>query len=244
MPAAPPRIRARELVKRYGVVPALDGVTLDVAPGETLALFGPNGAGKTTLLRVLSGALAPDAGSLALDGREIAHAPAAVRATIGVVSHEAFLYDDLTARENLELWGRLYGVGSPRERARALLERAGLALRADDPVRTFSRGMRQRVSIARSLVHEPSILFLDEPSTGLDPEAWRSLRDTLASLRDGARAIVIATHDVELGLGLADRFLILARGRVTGEGSTAATDARSFAAAYEHACAPARGLAW
>jgi heme exporter protein A len=239
---ATPRIRARDVAKRFGAVPALAGVSLDVSSGETVALFGPNGAGKTTLLRILSLALRPDAGSLAVDGADSATAPAAIRARIGTVSHEAFLYDDLTARENLVFWARLYGVPDPGERADAVLDRAGLAHRADDPIRGFSRGMRQRVSVARALVHDPAILILDEPFTGLDPDAAETLSRTLAALRDGTRAIVVATHDLELGLVLADRWLILSRGRIAASGPVAEAEAGSFAARYRRACAAGRGL--
>jgi heme exporter protein A len=237
----PPRIRARDLAKRYGPVPALAGVSLDVRAGESVALFGPNGAGKTTLLRILSLSLRPDAGSLTIDGIDAAHSPVALRARIGTVSHDAYLYDDLTAAENLALWARLHGVHDPVGRSRELLERAGLAHRADDAVRGFSRGMRQRVSVARALVHDPSILFLDEPWSGLDPQAAAALRATLAAMRDRDRAIVLVTHDHDVGLELADRWVILSRGRIAGAGDTAGIERDAFREIYRRSCEPLIG---
>jgi len=179
-PSAAPAIETHGLSKRFGPIQAIDRLSVRVERGESVALFGPNGAGKTTLIRLLTLSLRATAGRFSVDGLDPALEDLRIRQRIGVISHQSFLYDDLSARQNLEFFARLYGVPAPGRRAAELLDTVGLAPRADDAVRTFSRGMQQRVSLARALVHRPSIVFLDEPFTGLDPHAARTLRLTLA----------------------------------------------------------------
>src|SRR5262249_49055756 len=155
-----------------------------------------------------------------------------VRAMIGLISHQTFLYDDLSALENLVFFGRLHGVDRVEERAEALLVSFDLAARADDRVRTFSRGMQQRLSVARALVHEPAIVFLDEPFPGLAPAASLVLERTLTQLRREGRTLLVTTHDLARGIALADRYVILARGRIVGAGATAGVDPARFEPAY------------
>jgi heme exporter protein A len=227
-PPTSPAIETHDLTRRFGAITAVDRLSISVEPGESLAVFGPNGAGKTTLIRLLTLALRSTQGSFALDGLDPRADDLAIRRRIGVISHQSFLYDDLTARQNLEFFGRLYGVADPRARAAELLHTVGLEARADDPVRAYSRGMQQRVSLARALVHEPRIVFLDEPFTGLDPRAARTLRATLEQLREEGRTVFLVTHNLARGLELSDRWLLLSRGRIVDEGPSAGTDRAAF----------------
>jgi len=200
------------VVKSFGDRRALDGVDLEVAEGECLAVLGPNGAGKSTLLRALATLLRPDAGDLAVAGHALPAGARAVRGLVGYLGHDPLVYLDLTARQNLELFADLYGVAHPRERALDLLQRVGLLLRAEEAVRTFSRGMAQRLGLARLLLHGPAVLLLDEPYAGLDAEGEALLDLVLAEGR-GTRTVVLVTHDVERAVGLADRALVLRAGR-------------------------------
>jgi len=213
------------LTRRFGATTALDGVDLTVRRGEPLALFGVNGAGKTTLLRLLSGGLKPTQGSLAIEGIDPRHAPAAARGRIGLLSHHTLLYDDLSALENLVFFAKLHGLAAPEARARAMLSEVGLTDRADEPVRGFSRGMQQRVALARALLHDPSLLLLDEPSSGLDARASSRLREALRDAASRGATWVIATHDVEEGLALCPRWIAMRRGRVIDGGASVGQDA-------------------
>jgi len=231
-PSTAPAIETHGLSKRFGPIRAIEQLSLRVERGESVTVFGPNGAGKTTLIRLLTLSLRATSGRFRLDGLDPAAEDLRIRQRIGVISHQSFLYDDLTARENLEFFARLYGVPDPGRRAGELLDDVGLATRAGDPVRTFSRGMQQRVSLARALVHRPSIVFLDEPFTGLDPHAARTLRSTLEGLREEGRTVFMVTHNLAQGLELSDRWLILSGGRVVDEGRSAATDRAGFEESY------------
>jgi len=210
-----PALSARGLEKRFGRSPALRGIDLEVAEGAALALLGPNGAGKSTLLRLAAGLARPSGGSLQVAGLR-AGLPGA-RARVGLVAHATFLYPELTARENLIFAGRLHGLADPAARADALLEEEGLAAVAGRPARGFSRGMAQRLAIARGLVHDPALLLLDEPFAGLDPRAAGRLAERLAGLRRAGRTLVLVTHDPGLALRLADAAVVLARGRIACE---------------------------
>jgi len=205
---------ARGLTRRYGARRALDEVSLTVAPGDFLTIFGPNGAGKTTLLKTLATIIRPGAGRLTLFGLDPRLEPDACRRRIGMIGHSGFIYDGLTARDNIVFVARLYDVPRPVERAAELLEIVGLADRADDPVRTYSRGMRQRLSIARALVHDPALVLLDEPYTGLDQHATRMLRGILEQVRGRSRTVVMVTHQIEEGLLLSTRIGVMSRGRL------------------------------
>ena len=204
-----PAIAVRGLEKRFGFAVALGGIDLAVPPGRSLAVLGANGAGKSTLLRLVAGLARPSAGVVEIDGLR-AHGRAA-RARVGLVAHASFLYAALSARENLVFAARLHGVAAPAARAAALLEEAGLAAVADQPVGGFSRGMAQRVAICRALLHEPELLLLDEPLANLDPGAAGAVAPLIG--RESGAARVLISHDVELGLAEADLVLGLRGGR-------------------------------
>lgn len=201
------------LSKAFSDRKALDKVTFSLPQGAFLSIFGSNGAGKSTLLRVLATLARPTAGDIRVVGIDAREEPDKVRGLIGMVSHQAMLYPDLTAFENLEFYARMYGVDDPAGRARALLKRVGLDHRRFDAVRTFSRGMTQRLAVARALVHDPAIVLLDEPYAGLDPHAIEIFDGLLAELRDG-RTFAMVSHDLRKGFDACTHALVLARGRV------------------------------
>ncbi|MBX3066354.1 MAG: heme ABC exporter ATP-binding protein CcmA [Anaerolineae bacterium] len=209
-----------ELVKAYEDMPVLRGINLELARGEMVALLGPNGSGKSTLLKLLAGLIKPTAGRVVIGGWELPRESVQVRAQIGLVSHKLLLYEGLTARENLMFFAQLYNLSRSEalKRVEQLLAQVGLSARADDVVRSFSRGMQQRLSIARALVHNPSILLLDEPYTGLDQDASASLDVLLRSARVQGHTILMVTHQIEHAAQLADRLLILSRGVIAWEG--------------------------
>lgn len=223
-------VRARGLVKRYGRREAVAGVDLDIAEGTIVAIVGANGAGKSTLLRMLATLMRPDAGDLAVAGHELPGAARAARGAIGYLSHEPLVYRDLTVHENLELFADLYGVD--RRRVGDELERVGLLARSFDPVRTLSRGMVQRLTLARMLLHRPRLLLLDEPYAGLDA-AGAAILD--AELDGGPldRSAVLVSHDIEGALARADRVVVMRAGRVLLDRPTADLDPALFRRGYE-----------
>ncbi len=206
-------LRATGLRRSFGARVVLAGLDLALAEGETLAVVGPNGAGKTTLLRVLAGLLRPDAGSIELDGRAVHPAEPASRASIGLLSHRAMLYDDLSLQENLEFAARLHGLPDPARAAGAALAQVQLESRAGDSPRTLSRGLLQRAALCRALLHHPRLLLLDEPFTGLDVQASERLRTLLAARRPEGLGTIVVTHQVSEVWDFASRVLALAGGR-------------------------------
>ncbi len=237
-----PIVEVRGLTKRFGALAALDGLDFDIARGESLAVFGPNGAGTTTLTRILTSSLKMSSGSVRIAGRDPRAHEIETKAILGLISHQTFQYDDLTARENLVFFARMYGLDDPYGRADALLESVRLAERADDLARTFSRGMQQRLSLARCLIHDPEIVFLDEPFTGLDPYAAALFRATLERLRHEGRTLFLVTHNLAEGLELSDRWMILAGGRMRAQGTSAGSDRLAFERSYfEHVGGPPPG---
>lgn len=230
-PAAPPALEAVALRRAFGPRRAVDGVSFALAPGECLALFGPNGAGKSTLLRLLGGLLKPAAGEARVAGRRVDDDPA-VRARVGLLSHHSLLYAALTARENVAFAARLHGVADPDAAALAALARLRVADRADTPVRRLSRGLQQRVSAARAVVHAPRVLLLDEPYTGLDAAGAEALTSTLVDLAAGGAALVLVTHHLDEGLALATQVAVLRAGRLVLHAPRAAVDADDFARVY------------
>jgi heme exporter protein A len=209
----------------------VDGVTFALGRGETLAIFGPNGAGKTTLLRMLAGLLKPSGGSARIGGVALPGGPE-VRAVVGLISHASMLYGALTARENVELAAKLYGLREPRGAAERSLARMRILERADAPVRALSRGMQQRVSIARAMVHDPELVLLDEPFTGLDAAGAAALSEALGELRTHGAASVLVTHNLDEGLNLATHLAIMREGRFVRLEERGAVDVQGYAAAY------------
>jgi heme exporter protein A len=207
-----PAVHASSLTKQFGRRTAVAGVDLTLGAGDCLALFGPNGAGKTTLLRLLAGLLKPTAGSVRVQGVDI-RGDSASRGRVGLISHQSMLYAPLTARENVEFTARLYGMPDPRAAARVALEAMRVLDRADAPVRTLSRGLQQRVSIARATVHDPSVVLVDEPYSGLDESGAGALTALLQSLRARGATLVVVTHNVAEGLALATHAAIMTDGR-------------------------------
>lgn len=230
-------VATENLTRQFGSRRAVDGVTLEIPAGEALALFGPNGAGKTTLLRMLGGILRPTSGSARIGSATLPGGPE-VRRRVGIVSHHTFLYDALTARENVEFAARLYGVSSPREAANRALSRMAILDRADSPVRLLSRGMRQRVSVARAMVHAPDVVLADEPFTGLDVVGTTALTGVLTELKAAGAALVLVTHNVAEGLSLATQVAIMRAGRIVQNHRRDGIDAVGFAREYEEIVAP------
>lgn len=194
--------------------PILTGIDLRIAPGEFVSLLGANGAGKSTLLKVLATLTPPTEGSLLLFGASPAADAGAVRAKIGLISHQSLLYRDLSARENLEFYAKLYRVPDHRARVNLLLDRIALSARADDPVKSYSRGMTQRVAIARALVHDPELLLADEPFDGLDAPSIASLERFLTELHQAGKTIILANHNIDQSLRLTRRAVVLRTGQV------------------------------
>jgi heme exporter protein A len=229
--AAPPEVEVSELARHFGRRRALDGVSFTLRGGDALALFGPNGAGKTTLLRLLAGLLKPTAGSARIEG-ELLPGTATTRSRVGLISHHSLLYGALTALENVTFTAQLYGVPRPEAAAFRALERLGVAERADTPVRLLSRGLLQRVSVARALVHEPRVLLADEPYTGLDASGAAALTRVLKELLAGGTTLVLVTHQLDEGIALATQAAILLRGRVARHDAAPIADAAAYGAAY------------
>ncbi len=220
---------AANIGKLYGLRPVLRGVSLDVSRGEFVAILGANGAGKTTLLRILATLTRPNGGALTIGGIDALAHPDRARACIGLVSHQSLIYPDLTARENLEFYGRIYAAANLSRRIEEALRRVNLWPRRDDPARTFSRGMLQRLAIARAILHDPPLLLLDEPFTGLDQASAANLSALLREAALGERAVVMTTHELSRGLDGVTRALILQGGRIACEVRDDIT-ARSLAA--------------
>ena len=224
-------IDARGLVKQFGSRRGLDGVDLRLPAGAFLSIFGPNGAGKTTLLRMLALLSRPTRGSLAMLGVDALEEPDALRSRVGLISHKSMLYGDLTARENLEFFSSLHPGGPDCARIDELLRLVELDHRRNDPVRTFSRGMQQRLSIARALVNDPDLVLLDEPYSGLDPHAAELFDQLIDRVRDG-RTFVMVSHDLQKGYQMCTHALILARGQVVVCAERAQIDAAAFRDLY------------
>jgi ABC-2 type transport system ATP-binding protein len=211
----------RDLHKRYGDTVAVDGVGFEVAAGEAYGLLGPNGAGKTTTISMICGLLAPDRGEVVLDGRRLADDPRTLKAAIGYVPQEIALYPDLTASENLDFFGRLYGLGglALRRRVAEVLAFVELADRARDRVDTFSGGMKRRLNIAAGLLHRPRLLILDEPTVGVDPQSRNAILERVAELRSDGLALIYTSHYMEEVERLCDRIGIVDHGRMIAEGT-------------------------
>lgn len=225
-------IHVQGLVKSFGYTYALRSIDLEVAEGEFLTIVGPNGAGKTTFLRILATLLKPTSGLVRVNELDLSPNDTEFRRQIGFVSHHPLIYSHLTVEENLRFYSRIYDVPSPGQRVDALLDLVGLDERRHSLAGTLSRGMQQRLSVARGIIHEPSILLLDEPYTGLDQQATRMLHGLLRAVRPKARTVIMTTHNLEQGLELCDRLVMLSRGRIVFQSDKACLTVAQLQEAY------------
>jgi heme exporter protein A len=225
-------LESEDIRKTFGHFTALAGVTLNVERGEFLALFGRNGAGKTTFLKIAATLVRHTHGKLRIEGVDIGEEPAQARRHIGFLSHNTYLYRDLNPVENLRFFARLYGLRNPDIRIESLLHRVGLRRRASDPVRGFSRGLHQRLGIARVMLHDPSLILLDEPYTGLDANAVEILNQMLDEASAAGKTIILTTHDLEQGLRAASRAVIIDRGKIVFTGPAKDQAIRDAYASY------------
>jgi ABC-2 type transport system ATP-binding protein len=209
------------LVKSYGPLRAVDGVSFSVAKGELYGLLGPNGAGKTTIMSMLSGLLAPDEGRIRFDALDLAVEPLKVKAQLGVVPQEPALYENLSARENLSFWGGLYGLSgaSLKQAVDRVLDLVGLTDRANDPVKQYSGGMKRRINLALGLVHAPRAVLMDEPTVGIDPQARLNILEAVRRVAAAGTTVVYTTHYLEEVEQLCDRIAIMDHGKILAEGT-------------------------
>lgn len=228
-------IEVRRLVKRFGLKAVLRGLEFHVEPGEFVALLGPNGAGKTTFLRILASLSRPTLGEVRIAGYRLPAQASAVRRRLGVVSHLPLLYGDLTAEENLQFYGRMYGINDLAMRIEEVLNLVGLWPRRRDLVRTFSRGMQQRLAIGRAVLHDPDVMLFDEPHTGLDQDASSMLDNVLGEVAARGRTVVMTSHDLSRAADLASRFDVLSRGVITASVKCEEIDTRDLLAFYRQA---------
>jgi len=230
-------ITVKKLVKRFGLKTVLRGVDFEVQPGEFVALLGPNGAGKTTFLRILASLSRPSLGEVKVAGYRLPNEAAAVRARLGVVSHLPLLYGDLSAEENLRFYGRMYGIVDLESRITEVLEMVGLDTRRRDLVRTFSRGMQQRLAIGRAVLHDPDVVLFDEPYTGLDQDASSMLDEVLQTVAAKGRTVVMTSHDLVRAEDLATRFDILSRGVIAATATSNELQQSNLLTFYKEALA-------
>jgi heme ABC exporter ATP-binding subunit CcmA len=221
--------------KAYGLRPVLRDISFEVAAGQCVAVLGPNGAGKTTLLRILATLTRPAQGSVSVAGYDALHEAQSVRRFVGYVGHAPLLYDELTARENLLFFARMYGLPEAESRADALLARVGMRSRANDRVGTFSRGQTQRVALARGILHGPQVLLLDEPDTGLDEDAIALLHELISERQESGLTTLLTTHTLERGLLWSDMVVVLTKGRVAHTGASARVTLPELRALYADA---------
>ncbi|MFC2122794.1 heme ABC exporter ATP-binding protein CcmA [Bacteroidota bacterium] len=232
-PGAPDwAIETKSLVKSFGHRLALRDIDLQVRRGETVGILGPNGAGKTTLIKVLATIMNPTSGNLLVDGLPVKDNAEETRRKIGVVTHQTFLYGNLTAYENLEFYCRMYDVPAAKERIQQVLALVGMTHRSRERVGTLSRGMQQRLSLARAALHNPTIMLLDEPETGLDQQAISTLWQRLPAEKGEKRTTILTTHNLERGLEICDCLLILNRGKVIYQTSNKANDVEELKRIY------------
>ena len=232
-------ITVRKLVKRFGLKPVLRGMDFSVESGEFVALMGPNGAGKTTFLRILASLSRPTLGSVNIAGYNLPGQAAAVRRRLGVVSHLPLLYGDLTAEENLRFYARMYNIANADKRISEVLDMVGLSSRRRDLVRTFSRGMQQRLAIGRAVLHDPEVMLFDEPHTGLDQDACQMLDTVLREVAARGRTVVMTSHDLARVADLASRFDVLSRGVIAASVQRSQMDPNNLLAFYRQALAEA-----
>jgi heme exporter protein A len=232
-------ITVRKLVKRFGMKTVLKGMDFSVETGEFVALLGPNGAGKTTFLRILASLSRPSLGSVIIAGYSLPGQASAIRRKLGVVSHLPLLYGELTSEENLRFYARMYALQHPEKRITEVLELVGLTARRRDLVRTFSRGMQQRLAIGRAVLHDPEVMLFDEPHTGLDQDACQMLDTVLREVAARGRTVVMTSHDLARVADLASRFDVLSRGVVTASIQRSQIEPNQLLAFYRQSLAEA-----
>jgi heme exporter protein A len=238
-----PAVEVEDLRFTFGVGEVLKGVTIGAQPGSFVTIFGPNGAGKTTLLKIVAGLLKPSSGAVRVAGIDARRDPNALRRLIGVISHHPYLYPQLTGRENLEFFAKLYGLKNPVASVEQIAEELELGPLMNREVSAYSRGMQQRLAVGRALLHRPRLLLLDEPFTGLDYHAREKLEVLLRGLNDGERTAMMTTHDVDEGLGLSDRVAVLAGGKIVLECGARDYGRDDFLACYRDAVSRGGGVA-
>jgi len=220
----PLAFKIQGLTKSFGNRQVLRGLDLEIEAGKSVTVFGPNGAGKSTLVKILATIMNPTSGTVFINGQDLKQNAWAIRRHIGLITHQTLLYGNLTGRENLEFYGRMFDVPDLKSRIQEMVSLVGMTARQHDRVATLSRGMQQRFAIARALLHKPSIVLMDEPETGLDQEAipllWRAMPDNA----ENVRTVIHVTHSLERGLELGDRFVILDKGKIVYEGVREAID--------------------
>ena len=237
MTESPPKglaIEIKGLTKAFGRTPVLRGLDLEVPWGQVLSVLGPNGCGKTTLIKVLATLTKRDAGTVRVAGADVARAGERVRRIIGVVTHDPLLYDDLTGYENLTFFARMFGLDRIEERIAAVAERMGLPARLHQRAGTMSHGTKKRFSIARALLHDPLVLLMDEPESGLDQEALGMLQEVVSNSAVPVRTVLMTTHNLERGLALGHRMAILAQGKIAYQESLDSAGAAALRDAYFH----------
>ena len=225
-------VHLKGVIKHFGTITALRGIDLELKRGCCLGIFGPNGAGKTTLLRILATLARPSAGTVRIAGYDVVKEGEKVRPLLGVLSHRTFLYGHLTAHENLQFYGRMFGLKKLAERITEVLQAVDLVTHAHQLVRTYSRGMQQRLAIARAVLHYPKLLLLDEPYTGLDKHAVSRLHDLITHLHSESCTIIVSTHDLHRGLDLYDEIAIQCRGKIVYRGPSLGADVQEFEQLY------------
>lgn len=232
MAAESPLLLARNLTKTFGRFTALRSLSLEVPEGQFLTIVGRNGAGKTTFLKIVSSIVRSYTGEVLLSGKDLKEADEDTRRKIGFVSHESLLYKDLTVRDNLSFYARMYGVPERDRKIDEIIRKIGLETKSSVLVRSLSRGMKQRLSLARAFIHAPSVLLLDEPFTGLDESASETLDELLAEFKGSGGTVIMVTHDIERGWNRADRVVVFERGTVVHEVSARATSLDAFRNEY------------
>jgi heme exporter protein A len=235
-------LEVKKLYKRFGLKNVLRNLDFSVEAGEFVALLGPNGAGKTTFLRILASLTRPSLGEVRVAGFRLPEQAAQVRRRLGVVSHLPLLYGDLSAEENLHFYGRMYGVLALQKRVTETLELVGLAQRRRDLVRTFSRGMQQRLAIGRAVLHDPDVMLFDEPHTGLDQEACVMLDGVLQEVAAQGRTVVMTSHDLARAADLASRFDVLSKGQIVASIQRSELEPNELLAFYRQALTSKPGM--
>lgn len=228
-----PYLEIHGLKKSFGLKPVLRGIDLTLNAGERMALLGANGAGKTTLLRILAGLTRPEAGQVSIDGLDLGEQTREIQRRIGFVAHQPYLYDELTALENLLFFARMYAVKQPRQRAAALLERVGLSKKARERVSSLSRGQLQRLALARALLHSPRLLLLDEPDTGLDQDGQKLLASLLQEHSNQGGTLLFTTHDLEVAMQRSEQVVLLSNGRVACQRETPGMEQEEIRQVYQ-----------